>query len=99
VIGSDATRSIFYPCSPIADILVLELSFNMCFWPGDKIDGVDHVCWSWYDRCTKAGGIEIRPISEHQNYNLENVHITTATLIKFAQKIMYQLISFFSKAL
>ena len=22
---------------------------------------------------TKAGGIEIRPLSEHQNYNLENV--------------------------
>ena len=38
---------------------------------------------------TKAGGIEIRPLSEHQNSNLENVHITTATLIKFAQKIVY----------
>jgi len=34
--------------------------------------------------CTKAGGIKIRPLSEHQNYNLENVHITTSTLIKFA---------------
>jgi hypothetical protein len=33
---------------------------------------------------TKAGGIEIHPLSEHQNYNLENVHITTATLVKFA---------------
>jgi hypothetical protein len=35
---------------------------------------------------TKAGGIEIRSISEHRNYNLENVHynITTATLIKLA---------------
>jgi hypothetical protein len=39
-------------------------------------------------RTTKAGGIEIRPLSEHQNRNLENVHITTATLIKFAQKIV-----------
>ena len=38
---------------------------------------------------TKAGGIEIRSLSEHQNYNLENVHIATATLIKFAQKILY----------
>jgi hypothetical protein len=38
---------------------------------------------------TKAGGIEIRTFSEHQNYNLENVHITTATLIKFARKIVY----------
>jgi hypothetical protein len=38
---------------------------------------------------TKAGGIEIRPLSEHQTYNLENVHITTATLIKSTQKIIY----------
>jgi len=38
--------------------------------------------------CTKASGFEIRTLSEHQNYNLENVHITTATLIKFAQKIV-----------
>jgi hypothetical protein len=37
---------------------------------------------------TKAGGIKIRPLSEHQNYNLENVHITTATLIKFTQKFV-----------
>ena len=48
---------------------------------------------------TKAGGIEIRPLSEHQNYNLENVYITTATLIKIAQKIVCQLISFFPKFL
>jgi len=40
-------------------------------------------------RSTKAGGIEIGSLSEHQNYNLENVHITTATLIKFTQKIIY----------
>jgi hypothetical protein len=38
---------------------------------------------------TKADSIEIRPLSEHQNWNLENAHITTATLIKFAQKILY----------
>jgi hypothetical protein len=37
----------------------------------------------------KAGGIEIRLPSEHQNYNLRNVHITIATLIKFTQKIVY----------
>ena len=41
------------------------------------------------DENTKAGGIEIRSLLEHQNYNLENVHIATATLIKFAQKILY----------
>jgi hypothetical protein len=40
-------------------------------------------------RYTKAGGIEIRSFSEHQNYNLENVYITTATLIKFTQKIIH----------
>jgi hypothetical protein len=38
---------------------------------------------------TKAGGIEIRLFLEHQNYGLENVHIATAKLIKFAQKIVY----------
>jgi hypothetical protein len=48
---------------------------------------------------TKAGGIEIRPLSEHQNHGLENVNMTTATLIKFAQKILYKLISYFSKTL
>jgi hypothetical protein len=37
---------------------------------------------------TKAGAFEIRLLSEHQNYNLENEHITMATLIKFAQKIV-----------
>jgi hypothetical protein len=38
---------------------------------------------------TKAGGIEIRSLLERQSYNLEKIHITTATLIKFAQKIVY----------
>jgi len=38
---------------------------------------------------TKAGAIEIRPLLEYQNYDLENVHITTVTLIKFAQKFVY----------
>jgi hypothetical protein len=46
---------------------------------------------------TKAGGIEMRPLSDHPNHSLENGHITTATLIKFAQKILYKLISFFPK--
>jgi hypothetical protein len=41
-----------------------------------------------FNLSTKAGGIEIRPSSEHQNYNLESVHITTATFIKFAQKTL-----------
>jgi hypothetical protein len=45
---------------------------------------------------TKAGGIEIRPLSEHQNHSLD---ITTATIIKIAQKFIYKLISFFSTTL
>jgi hypothetical protein len=35
----------------------------------------------------KTDRFEIGSLSEHQNYNLENVRITTATLIKFARKI------------
>jgi len=33
--------------------------------------------------------IEIRPLLEYQNYDLENVHIATVTLIKLAQKFVY----------
>jgi hypothetical protein len=40
-----------------------------------------------FRRYTKADGIEIRPLQNTKIYNLENVHITTATLIKFAQEI------------
>jgi hypothetical protein len=39
---------------------------------------------------TKAGGIEMRPLSEHQNYGLENVNRTTATLIKFCTENFVQ---------
>jgi hypothetical protein len=37
---------------------------------------------------TKAGGIEIQPLSEHQNQNLENIFRTTATPIIFARKFL-----------
>jgi hypothetical protein len=47
------------------------------------------VAVSWAQWLQKAGGIEIRPLSQHQNWSLENAHIKTAMLVKFAQKILY----------
>jgi hypothetical protein len=38
---------------------------------------------------TKARANENWALSEHQNYDLKNVHITAATLIKCAQKTVY----------
>jgi hypothetical protein len=47
-----------------------------------------HTCF----RRRKAGGLTEANrllLSQHQNYSLENVHITTTTPIKFAQKYVY----------
>jgi len=50
---------------------------------------IRQIDWIGYETKVGAYFVEIRPLSEHQNYNLESVHIKTATLIKFAREIVY----------
>jgi len=87
----EASSSMLRPSSPVSSTSQLQSQAH----PVWALEGTDIVTTLNPIRqatptflCTKAAGFEIRLRSEHQNYNLENEHITTATLIKFTQKIV-----------